>query len=240
MNSQDREAGKRALEKLALQNTVNKVKELSADKMGTGSRKLSAIQAGVKRQEVLDFMLKIRDGVLTTCSFSFDGDNTSEAYVPLRILSAFERTEIMAEMRESGLIPEFDMAYELMLFSKLISRASSPTQNPLAANENAQPLFSPEELLHIMSMEQMLALGSAYSEFLQKYSPNIKVYTDEQIADIIDDISEALDNDPKQGLMTLKQIFRNLDSNAVHAALISSVKQSKEAKLLLDKLHSGI
>jgi hypothetical protein len=208
--------------------------------MKKGTRKKSAIQSGVAGQDILNLMLKMADGVLTTINLSLDGKEDSEAYIPFRILSAKEELDIKDAMSESNLIPNTTGAYELLFIAKRLSQASSSIQNPSPQDIGSHPLLTEHELVNIVSERQLLALGYRYDDFINRHSPKLRSLSQEEINEVVDEISEVLDYDPKPQGVALNQIFCALDLNVMQEVLISCVKLLKTQSAQMDKLSTGI
>lgn len=206
-----------------------------------GVKRLSAAREGVTNPEVFKLLDDMKNGVLTNIRLALDGNEESTAYVPFRILSAKEEFDIKKEMQESGLKPnQADNAYELLFIIKRLSKATQPVQNPLKSDEANQVILTENDMFHILSENQVLALGLKYNEFILKCSPKLREYKQEELQEVIDAVSEALDEfNPKLREATLGMIFSALESNATFEALIECVNQLKTLTQQMDKLRTG-
>ena len=239
-----KEVSREKLRQTILDNArIEKVNEVLNQNMGKGLRRKSGIEAGIQNQDVLELMLQMRDGVLSSIELAFidlpiDGDETNTAYVRFRLLSAKEELQISDEMRASKLLPDFDGAYELLLATKRLSIASSKTQNPI--DINAKPLFSESDMLNSLTRPQVLALGYYYDEFCKKCSPKLREYTEADIQYVIDKLDEALQLDPKDAIITSNEILSSLDLSAMRGVIIKSVMSLRAHMQQMDKLVTGI
>jgi hypothetical protein len=200
-------------------------------------KKQSAILAGITNQEALELSSKMKEGVGDYILLSLDGDDSSEATIPFRILSAGEDHNIKLEMMQSGLLPDQpESAYEMLYIIKRLSAATQPYHSSLAKDIPNQKRLTESEIWTLLNEKQVIALGILYNEFVIRHSPDIHKLTESEINQVVDAISVALDDqDPKLMAVELQTIFKNLESSAIFAVLIKCVQLLKTTVAPTDK-----
>lgn len=202
-----------------------------------GKKLKSLAESSISGRDVIDFLIKMKNGPLTTIKLFLDtinSDEVGDVYLTFRLLTAKEQCDIEQEMLDSKLLAG-TMLYNIRLSVKILSRASKS----IISNDELynQPHLSEAEMLDSLTPDVLLGLLQAYLEFKQKYCPRVEFLTEEYITDIIRELDSAeVENDPVKKLILLNslrlQSMRDLIVN-LHLRLLEQTKQ-------LDKFVTGL
>ena len=201
------------------------IKHGDADDKDKGRISFDAVEDGLQ-MEMVDKLLKMKNGILTSIKLPLDNESVSDCLIPFRLLSSREHDEIMDEMNKLKYIKNVDTQYNSYLISKMLSKASSD-------NPSSTPKLSELSLRSTLTRDMLLATGIRYNEFVQQTSPHIEWLTEEDIKHFIEDINSQEDITKKF------DILNGLSLKQTQGVLLNLLNKLETITKQLDKFVTG-
>lgn len=220
---------------------IKSYEEITHDKATKQMKINSLIESGVQEEGVINFLMKMKNGVLTKMTLALDGaDEESDVLITLRLLSTQEFTDIndVLSQKKYPTVWDFNKARA----AKILACASKPYVCP-EATTFANPPLSEQVFLSLPPM-LLTMLITKYEAFERKYSPLIEDLTQQDMDELLK-ILDEMDEDgvakgtPEKELVKKKlDMLNSLDFTAMCLMLISTHKKLKNLTQQTDQLFT--
>ena len=200
-----------------------------------GTKRKHLVEVGVDDKNIIEFLISMRDGPLTTADFEIGGDDQGDSVViKFRILTAQEEIDIEEELIKLK-IPDspFGNLYRKYYISKVLAKATTPIPSNLNLLGN-QPVISEQIFRRTITTSHLLAIGYEYLNFLARHSKKLETLTQERIDAILDELVRCEQEDIKK-----LELLDRLSSSQTQEVLISLLTKYETLIKRMEVLCTG-